>query len=483
MTSPYSHIRNDSASPAIKTSQAYSSSRPFQSQRYARTGSLNDTAYNGSEGHIDDSVTPVEQNQSEPENTQLTIPSKALTQGRPALGVRFLSSLSNAQPAAAALSRKGSVLHSRAKSLAQFVPKLNPSNTSTPEKTDTPNRSFADLFHGESAPIRLGAPISPTKEKEESELVMEYKTSFTERPAGMPRRGTAHSQTSLPLVNKNTSWFGRRLTNPTPSKQQTQDELASLNINASLFPNGPADPLDPAAFNDLLLNATNLLRRMQTAYKEKVEYIASMKPEMDAQREEVEEVETRSKHLKMQLEDISRQAQQQETAVQEMAQQLADEKMKVQEAREAAQTVRLVPRSMSREDNEYTTPRRRKRTSADNASDSGFESDMESIFSEHSGADTPLSPPSTSASHSHEQPWNFQQLNGTKSIQRRPSASTVSSRPGSSNPSRQRLGGEGAAWATVDALRSENQGLRSEMDEMQKTLQGCIDLVSGVGGV
>ena len=351
--------------------------------------------------------------------------------------------------------------------MAAFVPKLNATTTTPerPEKPHVPNKIFGDLFYGESAPIRLGAPVSPTKEKEESEFIMDYSTGFTERPSGMfKRRGTGES-TKIPPSMQKTSWFSRRATSTTIPKQST-DELANVNINSSLFPNGAVDPLNPAAFNDLLLNATNLLTRMQAAYKEKLDYISTIQPEIDAQREEVEEAETRSKHLKLQLEDMGKQAQEQETALQELARQLTEEKVKAHEAREAVRTVRLVP---SRSNEEEPTQRRRKRTS-DSASDSGFESDLDSVFSAGtgSGVETPVTAPSITSNHA----WNSRQQR---------EKDVIVSRAG--NRAGKRMGEESAAWATVEALRGENQDLRTQMEEMQRTLQGCIDFVGSVHGV
>jgi hypothetical protein len=355
--------------------------------------------------------------------------------------------------------------------LAAFVPKLNASNTALSErsgKPHVPNKIFGDLFHGESAPIRLGAPVSPTKEKEESEVIMDYNAGFTERPSSMfRRRGTAES-TKPPAPSQKTSWFSRRPTT-TSIPKHTSDDFATLNVNATLFPNGPADPLNPASFNDLLLNATNLLTRMQAAYKEKLDYISTIQPEIDAQREEVEEAETRSKHLKMQLEDMGRQAQEQETAMQDMARQLFEEKMKVHEVREAARTVRLVPRAENQERDEEHTPRRRKRNSGGSASDSGFESDLDSVFSAGtaSGAETPATAPSISSASHARQPKGRDGMVG---------------RAGN-NSGGKRLGAEHAAWATVESLRNENQNLRGQMEEMQRSLQGCIDFVSAVHGL
>lgn len=447
------------------------------------------TAYNGSGGHIDDgSVQSVDLARDGHDDIQLPAPTRAATPTRPALGSRLLSTFASAQPTASALGRKGSLLHARAKSLAGFGPKqLNTTIESSPLKPQPAqtNRLFGDIFSGESAPIRLVPPISPTKEKEESEFVMEYKPAFTERPTrpegGPRRRSTAQNQSSS-AVNTPTrgGWFSRKSTTTLPTTtSRKQDDILAIDINSSLFPNGPADELSPHAFNELLLNATALLQRMQTAYKEKVDYIASIQPEIDAQKEEVEEAETRSRHLKMQLEDMSHKAKEQDEVMQEMALQLAQEKMNVQEARELARnSVKLVRRSTDGEDEE--TPRRRKRVSGGSASDSGFESDLEYAESA-GGAETPLSPPLMTVTPAYDgQDWA---LNANKSRGgERTGLSRQTTRSGSSSTAftGKRLGSEGAAWATVESLRGENKDLRKQMEQMQMTLQGCIDFVGTV---
>lgn len=478
-------------------SGAHARPAPAMSDRHHSNGSsyynmpsLSYTSYNGSQGLIDDrSIHSVDLDRSGLDNINLPVPTKAVTPTRPALGSRLLSTLSSAQPAAVALTRNGSVLHSRAKSLAGFMPKLNTSSTSTPEKqqqTQQTNRIFGDIFNGESAPVRLGIPpSSPTKE--ESEFIMEYKPTFTERP-GPRRQDSAQSHVSNPNASAvRPGWFTRKSTIPAPAPASAparqQDELLAIDINASMFPNGPADSLSPHAFNDLLLNATKLLQRMQAAYKEKVDYIASIQPEIDAQKEEVEEAETRSRHLKMQLEDVSRKAEDQDRAMQELAVQLMEEKVKVQDAQQAARsTVKLVrqPTDKSQEGEGEGTPRRRKRGSAGSqASDSGFESDAdyaESVMS--GGAETPLSPPVMTLTPAYDgRDWS---INASKSRGERPSLSRQSTVSSATAYSNKRLGSEGAAWATVEQLRGENHGLRRQMEEMQKTLQGCIDFVGTV---
>lgn len=446
--------------------------------------SLSPSAYNGSEGCINDRNLPsLEYVKDVFQDGPWSESAKAASPARPALSSRLLSTWSNAQQASVELTRKGSLLHSRAKSLASFVPKLNNGTSTTPDKVTTyqqPHRIFGDLFNGESAPIRLGIPpSSPTKE--DSEFIMDYKPSFTAQPNDGPRRrSTTERQVSHSVAAPSkTSWFSRKPTLPAaPPPARQFDEIVSIDINSCLFPHGPADPLSPHAFNDLLLNATSLLQRMQTAYKEKVDYIASIQPEIDAQKEEVEESETRARHLKMQLEDLSRKAQEQDIAMHELATQLAEEKIKAEEAQEAAQrSIQRVRRTLDEQEGcaDDGTPKWRKRGSGGSqGSDSGFESDVEYAESMMSGASSPPATTLTPAQEGEEWQICHTSIQGSdRPAISRPSSSTTAF-------SGKRLGSEGAAWMTIESLRGENGQLRRQMEEMQWTLQSCIDFVNVV---
>lgn len=436
-------------------------------------------AYHGSEGQIDDrSVSSLDFARHDVEN--ITVPEPTKGGARPALGSQFLSTLSNnAQPAAAALSRKSSVLHSRAKSsLSGFrLPKFNGNGQTgdkTPEKQQQSNRGLGDLFHGESAPVRLGAPLSPTRE--DAPFVMEYRPAFTERPAASRRRSAAPPQTT-PNTPPKTSWFSRKSNAPTPPATQTRDEFLNMDINSTLFPSGPADPMSPHAFNDLLINASNAIQRMQHAYREKAEFISSIGPEIDAQKEEVEEVETRSRHLKMQLEDMSRKAEEQNQAMREMAEQLAASKLEASEAQEAVRreqakardTVKIVRRDTgdSEESDKDVTPRHKRRSGASQASDSGFESDADYADSVPSG---PASPMKLAASPS--------PVYDGSDWPQRPAPSKQNSWFGA-----QSVGGRAgdvASRQTIEGLRGENWELRKQVAEMERNLQGCLDFVGGL---
>lgn len=308
---------------------------------------------------------------------------------------------------------------------------------------------------------------------------MEYRTGLTERPR---KRASMLPQTP---EKQKTSWFGRKVASPThqQSPNLVNDELANMNIMASLFPNGQSDELTPHAFNDLLVNATTLLQRMQSGYREKVNYIATLQPEMDVQREEVEEADIRSRHLKLQLEDMGRRAQEQEKAMQELASQLSEERFRHQEAREkearkASRSFKPAPLpspSVADETtDDETTPRRRKRASAGStdASDSGFESDLDRD-SERFSQD-PLDPVMQRAVLASPAP-----VTPTKQrLQHTPHHS--SGLRNSVSSMNKRLGSDGSAWAVMERLRGENVELRAQVSEMQKELQGCIELLGGM---
>ncbi|KAK4621466.1 hypothetical protein CLAFUW4_07493 [Fulvia fulva] len=465
------------------------------SQRSIINPDLTSTAYHGAAGNIDshwNAPPAIRLDKDGFQDIQLCEESRLIREcaattsppTREGLGNRLLSTIQqqSASPTATALARSGTALHNRARSWAAYVPKLNTnSNQSSPTKGQPrpaneklPNKLFGDLFHGESAPVHLGVPTSPTKELDESELVMDYQPGFTERPSARhARRGSTMSVKSTKGPAK-TSWFGRKASTPAPKVNAIEDEILSININTSLFPHGQGDTLSPQSYNDLLLNATNLLQRMQASYKEKVEYIASIQPEIDAQKEEVEEAEIRSAHLKRQLEDLGKQQEEQKQVNEELMTMLSETKMKLSEEREKSKTIRLVPRDTEGGASDDESRRRGKRRSAGNASDSGFESDADtaSVFS--SGMQTPAS---------HRQP-HFMLSDHDATPRRRalsPRESVASSNAWSGSTKHSTVGNT-VAWTTLEQLRHENRQLRMEKEVIQQNLQGCIEIVDGLAG-
>jgi hypothetical protein len=317
------------------------------------------------------------------------------------------------------------------------------------------------------------------------DFIMEYRTGLTERPSSSSRKRASMLPQTPPQQQK-TSWFGRKVTTPTPQQSPAlpaADEFATLNIMTTLFPNGQSDDLTPHSYNELLLNATTLLQRMQIAYRSKVEYIATLKPELDVQREEIEEADIRSRHLKLQLEDMGRRASEHESAMRELAAQLSEERFRNQEAREKesrkASRSFKAPASVADETtDDETTPRRHfmnsKRISTDStsASDSGFESDLDRDCPWSS--QDPLDPSFQRAVLASPSPIitpTKQRLGGN---QHAPLNSS------NLRNSVKRLGSDGSAWAVMERLRVENVALKKQVGEMQRELQGCIELVGNM---
>src|SRR5262249_14192470 len=112
----------------------------------------------------------------------------------------------------------------------------------------------------------------------------------------------------------------------TPPSTTTSDPLINLDINSALFPHGPPDPFDPASFNDLLTNAEALISRLQAGYKAKCVALESLRSEQDVQDEELDEAETRARHLRTQLEEMGRKREEAERINEELADTLMRER-------------------------------------------------------------------------------------------------------------------------------------------------------------
>lgn len=110
---------------------------------------------------------------------------------------------------------------------------------------------------------------------------------------------------------------------------EMHEELLTLSVEEALFPTGtPAtkDAFSPAAFKNLQTQATGLLTKMQNAYRQKAQALVDLEKDREAEREEVEEAETRAKHLKFQLEDMASKATEQERRMQQLMEELAVER-------------------------------------------------------------------------------------------------------------------------------------------------------------
>ncbi|KAI9790572.1 MAG: hypothetical protein M1835_000904 [Candelina submexicana] len=354
---------------------------------------------------------------------------------------------------------------------------------------------LAGWFNGNSAPVNLF--VLPASEPTPS-----LQASPTVRPANN-RSSTTQSTAS---TSRFSLFSTKSMAEKIPSSDvpaSADDEFLNLDIEAALFPSGPADPLSQSSFENLKMNAECLFLRLQTAYKLRTSSLHELTAEKTAQDEELDETETRCRHLKQQLDDMALKVLEQEKAMKDMADELAAEKRMRREEEEARQKSLALVKG----------PSRKRESTATIASDSGFESEeddsrAESVFSQ---TESPLSrsgtmSSSTSETGSHQ---TYQQPQVPPQVlQTRPSmppkrTSTFQrvfngiSAPSSTDSGFDGKGAEDSkspqwgcancqggnaamAWCMAGDLRKQNRVLGERVTYLEGAVESCIDVIGGL---
>lgn len=385
---------------------------------------------------------------------------------------------------------------------------------------------LADWFNGISEPVTLGLLPSPTKEKEDPTMKGSATSPVASQSYRLHRKTTSESALRFSPPNASRfSFFGSKPPAPEPEAPSiANDALISLDINTALFPGGPADPFSPSSFHNLLTNAEGLLRRLQAAYKQRTISLHEVTSENSAQREELEEAETRARHLKLQLDDMAAKVAERDEAIKGLTKELVVERQQRHDEDEARKrSIILVskPRKqpqLSDEANGRFSPNR-KHTKRDSngsiAHDSGFESEddcsfAESVFSRTHGTTSPTTTISSVSGATSPEPFqnaqpfvsittspqvpNFRPALGPKrastfqKVLNGLSTSTTANEkhiPADADAVRWSCancqGGNAAeAWSVVAVLRDENQGLKKRVGELEGAVEGCLGIVGGV---
>lgn len=298
----------------------------------------------------------------------------------------------------------------------------------------------------------------------------------------------------------------------TPAPQSEGDELMDLDIQSALLPTTSADgaAFSPAAFKNLQMTATGLLKKYQEAYRQRTYELRELKAEQDVQAEEVDEADVRARHLKMQLEDMARKAAEQEEQINSLLQELTEEKklrLEEQNAREkaiAASETSTIYEDLGAEEDQ--NKRHWRRSDATTKSDMSLDTDEESIgdVSVFSRSRSPT------VSISIAQEENISPIEVPASVPKTyvlgPSYLVGPSRPTRSSSSQmgafQKLfkgGSSGSqrdddillskcrkcqdatvAWDTVNLLKYENKGLKERVEELESTVESVLDVVNGL---
>ncbi|KAF9694856.1 hypothetical protein EKO04_006861 [Ascochyta lentis] len=397
--------------------------------------------------------------------------------------------------------------HSPTKSLASFLPSRSAID------------STKSWFNGSSAPVKLGIQqqdedtVSESGSEIDSEFyssdsesegeqdeeanntmnIFNRKPTHTRAASETPARSEQMATPTKPQhqspASSRFAWLLSTQKNaavpsptPAPTYHNADDELLNLNISQALFPHGPVDPLAPSSFNDLLANAEALLSRYQKSYRQLSTALVDAHSEQSAQDDELDEAETRARHLKMQLETMAAKATEQDEQMRTLMEDLAFERHARQEEEAARKRSLALIRSQP-QCNCQDTPRRRNRISNSELSiDSGFESDAEtdaaSLFSRNC-----LSPTGTDRSSILEAEADATPKNKkVQSLQRsgtydKPRGGSVSVQSwGCANCEG---GSQASVWGRLSKEREENRVLRHRMEALEEAVEGALDVVGG----
>ncbi|MCJ1353225.1 MAG: hypothetical protein MMC33_003210 [Icmadophila ericetorum] len=378
----------------------------------------------------------------------------------------------------------------------QWSSVFNPSSEK-PVKPRTESRvgKLSDWFSGESEAIKIGvlpASASPTKES-------------SNPLRGMELSGTAQSG-SRPTTLSRWSLFTSKPFRPAiPEPKPLNDEYVELNVKTALLPFGQLDPFSPSSFKNLLQHAEGLLIKLQSAYKERTMTLKETLAEKEAQAEELEEARTRAQHLKLQLDDMTTKVAEQDVAMMSLVDELAEEKNLRQEENEARQrTVRMVEEYDGSQEDLFRS-RQPPRLSW-NTVDSGFESDAESttnsVFSKQQGRTSPTTTISSRSSlrspdlyqeagfpedsmsplGTPTQPPIMGQLGHGATYDPNMAVPVGTTPTRTPNAASNRDTASKEAWNVVGVLKEENKGLKQRVGELEVALDGCLQLVHGLGG-
>ncbi|PVI07588.1 hypothetical protein DM02DRAFT_512303 [Periconia macrospinosa] len=426
--------------------------------------------------------------------------------------------------------------HSPTKSLASFIP----SRSAIESTASQPKiRALQNWFNGASGQVNLGiGPRSHDDSEDEDPYDSEddydedgnenmmggifnrgasstRSSNETEKQSQSPAPSRSSQETSSAASNR-FAWLLSTQKNaavpapmPSPTYHNPSDELLNLNISQALFPHGPVDPLAPSSFNDLLSSAESLISRYQTSYRQLSTALVDARAEQSAQEDELDEADTRIRHLKMQMETMAARAADQDEQMRRLMEDLMFEKRARQEDEEARKRSLALVRdhnnttttTTQQPQNPSSPTRRRTRISNSDVSvDSGFESECEtdaaSIFSTSHSKRECLSPTGTEASSiAPQSPLDDRDTTPKKApppppsqgLQRKSTYERTRDDPSFNKTSwgcaNCEGGSQASVWGRLAREREENSCLRRRVGELEEAVDSALCVVDGPWGV
>ncbi|KAL8840554.1 MAG: hypothetical protein Q9170_001307 [Blastenia crenularia] len=380
-------------------------------------------------------------------------------------------------------------------SAVQTARQLPPLITQDPRPTQParPTSKIADWFSGESEPITFAIIPSPTKEKSDSVVTM---------PSASEQSPVQTQNTPKPPIISRFSLFG---TKPALSKTPTtpsdvHDEWHELDVRSALIPSGSADPFSPSAFKNLQQNAEGLLTKLQTAYKQRSEALHDVLAEKEAQAEELQGAEMHTKHLKLQLDDLTTKLAEQDKAMMDLVDQLAHEKQARRALEDSIvhedQAEVMKPNNKGHSEDSRPTERiwKSRTSTASDLSVGSEDSSAESLFSWQGATSPTMSMSSVSTVNSPESQQQHQLPIATNrprgqagliggpfsGLRSRASKIKATEAPYPTACASCKRLGNSEAWDLVGVLKLENQGLKSRLGQLESTVDDCLDMVQGL---
>ncbi|KAH6671524.1 hypothetical protein F5X68DRAFT_235905 [Plectosphaerella plurivora] len=278
---------------------------------------------------------------------------------------------------------------------------------------------------------------------------------------------------------------------PSPSRETSGDEddhLLSLNIEQALFPpaspGGSRDPFSPASYKNLEMAATSLITTYQIAYRRQRHEIRELRMDRDAKDEEMEETDMRTRHLKLQLEDLARQADEREQEMQALTMALEKERKLNREIMTsgglapppASDTATVVSEDLGAEEDQKHPQWRKSHNFEDTDEESESVGEAPSVFSR---SRSPTFAAGAQPKVSGQQPQSQQQMTAFQKLVK---GFTGDADAGSSSASCRNCQGQDGqvAWDTVGVLRDENRSLKVRVTELERCVEGALDAVNGL---
>lgn len=364
------------------------------------------------------------------------------------------------------------------------------------KSSKTPFPILTDLWQGSSAPVSFGLVPSPKKEQ---------------LPEGSPFRPISRSSTSSSPTRPTHTRRGSTLqaaasflglssprsgsTSPTRKPRVVDveslnsfnpggiDEIQNINLEAELLPEGrpSGHEAKAAAFDPLLGRSEGLFVRLREAYSAKTWELSATREQQGEEQEEMEQVKTREKHLKLQLNDMAGNLTEKQDKVKALMKELEEEKeerARIEETLERERSIRVVESTNEASLDEDEADSQRKPDKSEH--EEIFSADnVESEFRLLAGDD-----PGNSSDEENSAGGSI--FDGTRPLSEASRPSTAPDMDVAGDHSTQQrpmqrksmIWEEAAPYLPPEALlRDENQRLRKRLAELEETVQMCLGLV------